>query len=177
MKRSLACVVLLVALGACDEGDDDGVAQNRKPEPDSGVLEVRVSNAGEPCSLFGRDCQGSHAQCLEISFSGAYYANGYCTADCKQTAECGLGAECPVSEAERESPSYRFRSTWARKCFKSCSPSSTTDCRPGYACRTMAEAYAASDAPAPMQRFVCLPRAIALTRDGGALRHEEHDED
>jgi hypothetical protein len=173
MKRSLASLILIFASASCDDSDPaSAVAQNRATEGDSSTpvvdsgavgsgpaeLKVRVTNAGEPCELLSRDCHGSAPQCMEISPSGAIYAGGYCTSDCKRSAECGPGAECPVAEAALVSPDYAFRSTWARKCFRSCRPGVIGECRLGYECTSLAQAYDAPDAPAPMQRTTCLPK-------------------
>jgi hypothetical protein len=185
MKRSLALLMIIVASSACTDSEaaPNAISQSRATEGDSGAvvvvssdagateLGVRVSNAGDPCELLSHDCQGSAAQCLEISLSGAFYAGGYCTADCKQSAECGPNAECPVAEAARVAPNYEFRSTWARKCFKSCTPGNAAECRSGYECTSLADAYETPDAPAPMHRTVCLPRAPMASvpsLDGGA---------
>lgn len=187
MKRSLAALIITLATTACTNGGDPAsdVAQNRATDSDSSValvvdsgasdsgpaeLKVRVTNAGEACELLSRDCHGTQPQCMEISFSGAIYAGGYCTSDCKRSAECGPNAECPVAEAALVAPDYAFRSTWARKCFRSCRPGVPGECRLGYACTSLAEAYDAPDAPAPMHRTTCLPKspgASSSSWDGG----------
>ena len=96
MKRSLASLIIIVASAACTDSEaaPNEVSQNRATEGDSSVVVVvsnhagapalgaKVTNAGEPCALLGRDCQGSASQCLEVSASGAFYSGGYCTADC-----------------------------------------------------------------------------------------------
>src|ERR1700712_606923 len=144
--RSLAISVCSVALGACGGEGGDGettIAQDRGRLPDGALApisasdagtHVKITNVGEPCSLLAHACAGDGAQCMDISLSGAFYANGYCTADCKSSSECGPNAECPVGESELLEPDYDFRSTWARKCFKSCAPSDPNACRVGYAC-------------------------------------------
>jgi hypothetical protein len=154
-------------LAACDE-EAEPVEQMEMRFPDAGSVQVKVLNAGTACSLFSQSCEGSAAECLEISYSGAFYPNGYCTADCKQSDECGPDAVCPVAEAERAKRAYKFRSTWARKCFKSCSPGDANACRSGYACMSLAEVYQAEDAPAPMHSPVCVPRWPTFSRDAGS---------
>jgi hypothetical protein len=190
MKRSLAALIIIFASTACTTGEPVAdVAQNRgategdgsvAPVADSGSadssspeLKVRVTNAGEPCELLSRDCHGSSPQCLEISYSGAFYAGGYCTSDCKRSAECGANAECPVAEAALLAPDYAFRSTWARKCFRTCTPGAPGGCRPGYECTSLAEAYDVPDAPPPMHHTTCLPKGpVSSSWDGGtALPH------
>jgi len=187
MKRSLASLMIVMASTACTDSEAVPAVsqQSRATEDDSSVvvvvvsndagpseLNVKVANAGDPCEPLGRACQGSAPQCLEISLSGAFYSGGYCTADCKQSAECGANAECPVAEAALIAPNYEFRSTWARKCFKSCTPGNVGQCRSGYACTSLADAYGTPNAPAPMHRTVCLPRAPAgssASLDGGVV--------
>jgi hypothetical protein len=173
----VACASACGAACATDAGEP-GLAENRGVEPDGGAarddagasaLLERVSNVGTPCSLLSHSCRGAAAQCLEISYSGAFYAGGYCTADCKSSAECGPGGECPVGDAESLEPDYDFRSTWARKCFKSCQPGALDSCRAGYACMSLADAYAANDAPAPLHRNVCIPRLPGFGGDAGSL--------
>jgi hypothetical protein len=176
MKRILASLILTMVLAACDEDEPDLPEEEPEPildagEPADASVEAgvpKVTNVGEACGLgLGRDCRGPAAQCLEISYSGAFYAGGYCTADCKSNAECGPEGVCPVPEAVRAQPSYPFRSTWARKCFRSCKPGVPGECRIGYACLSLAEAYAAHDAPTALQQPVCIPRAANLLADGG----------
>lgn len=176
MKLGMWLAVLFsgAALAACD--DDLESAIEEASASDAAVQKIRVSNAGVSCSLLNRSCQGSAPQCLEVSYSGAYYPGGYCTADCRQSADCGLDAVCPVGEADRLTPGYPFRSTWARKCFKTCVPNPTENpCRPGYACVSLAEAYLAQDAPAPMHTPVCLPRWPSPSWDAGAQSREHRD--
>jgi hypothetical protein len=170
----LAALCTCAALAAAC-GDDVETKIEQARAPDAGPVETKISNAGIACSLLNRSCEGSAAQCLEVSYSGAFYPGGYCTADCKQSAECGLDAVCPVGEAERVAADYAFRSTWARKCFKTCVPNATKDpCRPGYACRSLAESYAVADAPTPMHTPVCLPSwSSSVARDAGAPDDDE----
>lgn len=157
-----ACTLLT----ACDD-EADPVERVEMRFPDAGSVQIKVGNAGNACSLFGRSCEGSAAQCLEISYSGAFYPNGYCTADCKLDQECGPEAACPVGEAELAARDYKFRSTWARKCFKTCTPGKADGCRSGYACMSLAEVYQADDAPSPMHTPVCVPRWPSFSRDAG----------
>jgi hypothetical protein len=176
----LRCLVLGALLaattGGCDTDDDlPETAQTRELELDSGlvatdahVLIVKVTNVGSACEQLEHRCDGPLAQCMEISLSGAFYQNGYCTADCRSSAECGPGGECPVGESMRAAPSYPIRSTWARKCFKSCDPTVASSCRSGYACMSLAEAYLADDAPAPLHNNVCIPRLTSLSWDAGS---------
>ncbi|MDB4989527.1 MAG: hypothetical protein JWN04_4705 [Myxococcaceae bacterium] len=174
--RRVMGVLWAVLLGACaDSSEAPAVAQNRGSEPDAGAsaspdasAQVKVSNVGDPCSLLLPACRGDRAECLEISLSGAFYTGGYCTADCRSSAECGPGAECPVAESELLDPDYDFRSTWARKCFKSCVPEQPNACRFGYACMSLADAYDAPDAPAPLHHNVCIPRAPTFSWDAGS---------
>jgi len=163
----LAALCTCAALAAC--GDEEGEPKVEEQRvPDAGPVEAKISNAGTACSLLNRSCEGSAPQCLEVSYSGAFYTGGYCTADCKASAECGLDAVCPVGEAERVAPDYDFRSTWARKCFKTCIPNPIHNpCRAGYACRSLADSYAANDAPTPMQTPVCLPSYSSFPKDAG----------
>ncbi|HEX5657907.1 MAG TPA: hypothetical protein VFX59_11965, partial [Polyangiales bacterium] len=165
MKFSARALLVCALLVGCDE---EGSAGQETSEPDAGPTELRVTNVGTSCSLLNRSCTGSDAQCLEISYSGAFYPGGYCTADCEQSEQCGPSGVCPVGEAERIAGDYKFRSTWARKCFKTCSPGVSGSCRAGYACRSLAEVYEADDAPAPMHSPVCVPSWSTLTRDAGA---------
>jgi len=185
MKRILASLMLVTALSSCDEDEvDPPISESRDPIMDGGSVapplpvqdaglaadaaaDAKVTNVGESCSGVGRDCHGSAAQCLEVSYSGAFYAGGYCTADCKSNAECGPQGECPVPEAMHAAPTYAFRSTWARKCFRSCTPGVPGECRAGYGCLSLAEAYEAHDAPAALQRPVCIPRKTSSAVDAG----------
>jgi hypothetical protein len=168
MRFSAFAVVFSVCalLGACD--DEPGPLEHEQMRvPDAGPVAIKVTNAGAGCSLLNRNCEGDAAQCLEISYSGAYYPGGYCTADCKLSEECGPNAACPVGEAERVSRDYRFRSTWARKCFRTCTPGVASTCRSGYACMSLAEVYVADDAPPPMHAPVCVPRWPTFGWDAG----------
>lgn len=172
-----ACLLVGGAAGCSDDGDPLSEAQSRGVESNSteviGGLDagpvaptVKVTNVGATC-LTALDCHGPSAQCLEISLSGAFYAGGYCTAECKSSVECGPGAECPVGESELINATYPFRSTWARKCFKSCSPGDPNACRLGFTCKSLADAYEASDAPAPLHNTVCIPHLPTLSWDAG----------
>ena len=173
--RALVLGALLVGGAGCDaDQDPPDRAQTREFALDSGVVPsdahvpiVKLTNVGTACEHLEHVCEGPLAQCMEISLSGAFYQNGYCTADCRNSAECGPGGECPVGESQRVAPSYPFRSTWARKCFKSCDPAAVGSCRAGYACMSLAEAYLADDAPAPLHRNVCIPRLTSLNWDAG----------
>jgi hypothetical protein len=167
----MTTMITFAALAACDD-DVEPVEEQQMRLPDAAATPIKVSNAGTACSLLTWSCRGTAAQCLEISYSGAFYPGGYCTADCRRSAECGLDAVCPVSEAQLESPEYPFRSTWARKCFKTCTPADASSCRAGYACMSLAEVYLADDAPTPMQTPVCVPRWPTFSGDAGnAAQH------
>ena len=177
-RLALAFFSLLTCVSACANDDDaPNAAQNRGVESNSTevirnldagpfVPTIKVTDVGAAC-VTPFDCRGPAAQCLEISLSGAYYAGGYCTAECKSSVECGPGAECPVGESELLAPTYSFLSTWARKCFKSCSPTEANACRFGYTCKSLADAYQASDAPAPLHHTVCIPHLPTLIWDAG----------
>ena len=178
-RLALACLLLACAPACSSDDDSPNQAQNRGVESNStevlGGLDagpvpliVKVTNVGATC-LTSLECHGPSAQCLEVSLSGAYYAGGYCTAECKSSAECGPGAECPVGESELIAATYPLRSTWARKCFKSCSPSDPSACRFGYSCKSLADAYEASDAPAPLHKTVCIPHLPTLSRDDAGI--------
>ncbi|MDB4971752.1 MAG: hypothetical protein JWN48_93 [Myxococcaceae bacterium] len=174
---------LFVALANACGGDDADprLQQSRGAEGDAGAspmgdagTRIKVTNVGDPCLTRDHGCQGEQAQCLEISLSGAFYAAGYCTADCKSSFECGPNAECPVGESELLAPDYDFRSTWARKCFKSCTPDVPDSCRYGYACKSLAVAYDAPDAPAPLHRNVCIPSIPTFSWDAGVQDAATH---
>lgn len=174
---ALALAGLWTGCGDDDvRGTTDPVGEpNLRPDAAVVLPRLKVTNAGEPCAA-SEGCNGELPQCLTTSPAGTTYPGGYCTADCKNSTECGPGAECPVADAETLEPDYPFTSTWARKCFKSCTLGKN-ECRIGYECESLADAYRARDAPAPMHRTVCVPRGGPLFGvdagtpiDGGARR-------
>lgn len=163
VSMSLACGLW----AACDDVLEPAPPDAALRFQDASVASIRVSNVGVACSLLKPSCEGTDAECLEISYSGAFYPGGYCTADCSQSEECGDQGVCPVGDAQRVASDYRFRSTWARKCFRTCSPGTPGACRVGYACVSLAEVYLADDAPAPMHTPVCVPSWPTFSREDG----------
>ncbi len=161
--RALATLAIALVLSCGDDGVQRAMDPVDEPSlpPDAAVLpSIKVSNAGAACTA-SQGCQGELPECLITSPAGTFYPGGYCTADCKSSMECGPGAACPVGDAELADPDYPFTSTWARKCFKSCTLGKN-ECRLGYQCESLADAYRAPDAPAAMHDTVCVPQSVPV---------------
>ena len=157
MQRALNFIATMgLVLAAC--GDDPALPVS-EPGLDAGAFSIQVTNVGNQC---GDDagCDGPGAHCMNVSSTNTRYPDGYCTADCEVTAECGPGAVCPVGEAIASDPSFQPPATWPHTCYRRCSVDGAAlgGCRSGYVCRSLAEAYGMKDpVPAPMRETICIP--------------------
>lgn len=165
MQRVLIfAVAATVGVGAAGCGDDDaGAATPPAVSPgfnaDAGALSIQVTNVGTLCSA-DEGCTGPGARCMQVSSTGTRYPDGYCTASCEASEECGPGALCPVGDALSRDPQFEARQTWPHTCYRRCSVDGSAfgGCRSGYVCRSLAEAYRLDgEVPAPMRETICIP--------------------
>lgn len=164
MRRVLIfAVAAFASVGVVGCGDDADPAlppvMDPGLAPDAGAFSIQVTNVGTACSA-DAGCQGPGARCMNVSSTGTRYPDGYCTASCAASEECGPGALCPVGDAVTLDPQFEARSTWPRTCYRRCSVDGAMfgGCRSGYVCRSLSDAYRLdATAPAPMRETICIP--------------------
>jgi hypothetical protein len=191
--------VLLGLLAACGDSTELAISERDASESDAapnldagetgGPL---VTNAGEPCAKED-DCKGADPTCM-TTFVGlpggglpggglpgggagpnVSFPDGYCSADCSDSNQCGAGSECGVAELlkvigpllELQGISLPEGVDIPSQCLEICQLSAS--CRDGYMCQTILD-YTGVGAqipiPLPTKRY-CLPAPNTPPLDGG----------
>jgi hypothetical protein len=164
MKRLLVLLALAGIGGASACGDDDDKpagesshdagtgldaskpADDAAAAPDTSAPKgVQVENLGAKCKV-NTECAGPAATCALTLGDGNLSVDlkdGYCTAMCTASSECGAGGGCPLAEVTAAIPIQLpfdlsavvpIPSLCLDKCTKSAS-----DCRDGYECKSVGD--------------------------------------
>ena len=166
MQRALLFIAGSLGLAACGDTDPALPVGDPGHGADAGAFSIQVTNVGTACSG-DAGCDGPGAHCMAVSSTNTKYPDGYCTADCAATEECGPGAVCPVGDAIAADPGFAPSATWPHTCYRRCSVdgSAPGGCRSGYVCRSLSDAYGMKEPiPAPMRETICIPVPRSSTR-------------
>lgn len=161
--KNLLILLALAGLGtAVGCGDDEGGGDDKTtPAKDAGTgtpdakvarpQQIDTDKLGNECTVATEKtaCTGAGGKCLEKLGSGMNtitFEDGYCTASCEASAECGSKGGCPVYDiiaalpptlASIVPPSL-ITSFIPSNCYEKCE--SKEDCRGDYTCSSISAA-------------------------------------